>query len=196
MTITLTNLPYGKDALEPHISARTLEFHHGKHHQAYVTNLTKLIAGTDMESLSLEEMIKKSAGNAATASIFNNAAQVWNHMFYWNCMKKNGGGKPSGKLLKKIEAAFGSFDKFIEEMKNAAVTQFGSGWAWLVLEGDALKIMKTSNADTPLAHGIKALVVIDVWEHAYYLDYQNRRPDYVAAFFENLVNWEYAESLL
>ena len=196
MTITVPDLPYGKDALEPHISARTLEFHHDKHHQAYVTNLIKLVAGTDMESLSLEEMIKKSAGNPSKAGVFNNAAQVWNHTFYWNCMKKNGGGMPSGKLLKKIEAAFGSFDKFIEEMKNAAVTQFGSGWAWLVLEGDTLTIMKTSNADTPLAHGIKALLAIDVWEHAYYLDYQNRRPDYVATFFEKLVNWGYAESLL
>ncbi len=196
MTITLPNLPYGKDALEPHISARTLEFHHDKHHQAYVTNLTKLIAGTDMESLSLEEIIKKSGGDASKAGIFNNAAQVWNHTFYWNCMKKNGGGRPSGKLLQKIEAAFGSFDAFIEEMKNAAVTQFGSGWAWLVLDGDKVKIMKTSNADTPLAHGIKAILAIDVWEHAYYLDFQNRRPDYVATFFDKLVNWGHAETLL
>ncbi len=196
MAITLTSLPYAKDALEPHISTRTLEFHHDKHHQAYVTNLTKLIAGTDMESLSLEEIITRSAGDASKAGIFNNAAQVWNHAFYWNCMKKNGGGKPSGKLLKKIETTFGSLDAFIDEMKNAAVTQFGSGWAWLVLDGEAVKIMKTSNADTPLAHGTKALLTIDVWEHAYYLDFQNRRPDYVAAFFESLVNWGHAESLL
>lgn len=196
MAITLPDLPYAKDALEPHISARTLEFHHDKHHQAYVTNLAKLIAGTDMENLSLEDIIKKSSGDAAKAGIFNNAAQVWNHTFYWNCMKKNGGGKPGAKLMGKIEAAFGSFDKFIEEMKNAAVTQFGSGWAWLVLDGDTVKIMKTSNADNPLAHGQKALLTIDVWEHAYYLDYQNRRPDYVATFFDKLVNWEYAESLM
>lgn len=194
MAITLPDLPYAKDALEPHISARTLEFHHDKHHQAYVTNLTKLIAGTDMENMSLEEIIKKSAPDAAKAGIFNNSAQVWNHSFYWNCMKKNGGGKPGAKLLAKIETAFGSFDKFIEEMKNAAVTQFGSGWAWLVLDGDTVKIMKTSNADCPLAHGQKALLTIDVWEHAYYLDYQNRRPDYVATFFEKLVNWEFVES--
>ena len=196
MAITLPDLPYAKDALEPHISARTLEFHHDKHHQAYVTNLTKLIAGTDMENMSLEDIIKKSSGDAAKAGIFNNAAQVWNHTFYWNCMKKNGGGKPGAKLLAKIEAAFGSFDKFIEEIKNAAVTQFGSGWAWLVLDGDTVKIMKTSNADCPLAHGQKAILTIDVWEHAYYLDFQNRRPDYVATFFEKLVNWEFAESLM
>lgn len=194
MAITLPDLPYAKDALEPHISAKTLEFHHDKHHQAYVTNLTKLIAGTDMENMSLEDIIKKSAGDAAKAGIFNNSAQVWNHTFYWNCMKKNGGGKPSEKLMKKIDAAFGNFDKFIEEMKNAAVTQFGSGWAWLVLDGDSVKIMKTSNADCPLAHGQKAILTIDVWEHAYYLDYQNRRPDYVATFFEKLVNWEFVES--
>ncbi len=196
MAITLPDLPYAKDALEPHISARTLEFHHDKHHQAYVTNLTKLIAGTDMENMSLEDIIKKSSGDAAKAGIFNNAAQVWNNTFYWNCMKKNGGGKPGAKLLAKIEAAFGSFDKFIEEIKNAAVTQFGSGWAWLVLDGDTVKIMKTSNADCPLAHGQKAILTIDVWEHAYYLDFQNRRPDYVATFFEKLVNWEFAESLM
>ncbi|HPS56872.1 MAG TPA: superoxide dismutase [Spirochaetota bacterium] len=194
MVITLPDLPYAKDALEPHISARTLEFHHDKHHQAYVTNLTKLIAGTDMENMSLEEIIKKSAPDAAKAGIFNNSAQVWNHTFYWNCMKKNGGGKPGAKLLAKIEKAFGSYDKFIEEMKNAAVTQFGSGWAWLIADGDTVRIMKTSNADNPLAHGQKALLTIDVWEHAYYLDYQNRRPDYVAVFFDKLVNWEFAES--
>ena len=196
MAITLPDLPYAKDALEPHISARTLEFHHDKHHQAYVTNLTKLIAGTDMENMPLEDIIKKSSGDAAKAGIFNNAAQVWNHTFYWNCMKKNGGGKPGPKLSAKIDAAFGSFDKFIEEMKNAAVTQFGSGWAWLVLDGDTVKIMQTSNADCPLAHGQKAVLTIDVWEHAYYLDFQNRRPDYVATFFEKLVNWEFAESLM
>lgn len=194
MSITLPDLPYGKDALEPHISAKTLEFHHGKHHNAYVTNLTKLIAGTPMENLSLEEIIMKSAKDSSMTGIFNNAAQVWNHTFYWNCMKKNGGGKPSGKIGAAIDKAFGSYEKFIEEMKNAATTQFGSGWAWLVMEGDALKIMKTSNADTPMVHGAKALLTIDVWEHAYYLDWQNRRPDYAAAFLDNLVNWEFVES--
>lgn len=194
MSVTLPDLPYSKESLEPHISAKTLEFHHGKHHNAYVTNLNKLIAGTPLENLSLEDIILKSAKDPAMTGIFNNSAQVWNHTFYWSCMKKNGGGKPSGRLASAIDKAFGSFDKFIEEMKNAAATQFGSGWAWLVKDGDALKIMKTSNADTPMVHGVKALLAIDVWEHAYYLDYQNRRPDYIAAFFENLVNWEFVES--
>lgn len=194
MSVTLPELPYSKDALEPHISSKTLEFHHGKHHNAYVTNINKLIAGTPMENLSLEDIILKSAKDPAMTGVFNNSAQVWNHTFYWNCMKKNGGGKPSGKISAEIDKAFGSFDKFIEELKNAAATQFGSGWAWLVKEGDTLKIMKTSNADTPMVHGVKALLTIDVWEHAYYLDYQNRRPDYIAAFFENLVNWDFVES--
>ncbi|TAL36723.1 MAG: superoxide dismutase [Spirochaetes bacterium] len=196
MAITLPNLPYEMNALEPYISARTLEFHHGKHHNAYVTNLGKLIAGTDLETMNLEDIIKKSAGDAARAGIFNNSAQVWNHSFYWKCMKKGGGGKPAGKIGGMIDKAFGGFDKFVEEMKNAAVTQFGSGWAWLVEEGGALKIMKTGNADLPLVHGAKALLTIDVWEHAYYLDYQNRRPDYAAAFMEHLVNWEFVESCL
>jgi Fe-Mn family superoxide dismutase len=195
MSVTLPDLPYSKDSLEPYISANTLDFHHGKHHNAYVTNLNKLIAGTPLENLSLEDIILKSAKDPAMTGIFNNSAQVWNHTFYWNCMKKNGGGKPSGRLASAIDKAFGSFDKFIEEM-NAAATQFGSGWAWLVKEGDDLKIMKTSNADTPMVHGAKALLTIDVWEHAYYLDFQNRRPDYIAAFFENLVNWEFVESQL
>lgn len=194
MSVTLPELPYSKDALEPHISSKTLEFHHGKHHNAYVTNINKLIAGTPMENLSLEDIILKSAKDPVMTGIFNNSAQVWNHTFYWNCMKKNGGGKPSGKLAAEIDKAFGSFEKFMEEIKNAAATQFGSGWAWLVKEGDTLKIMKTSNADTPMVHGVKALLTIDVWEHAYYLDYQNRRPDYIAAFFENLVNWDFVES--
>lgn len=196
MAITLPELPYKPDALEPYISARTLDFHHGKHHNAYVTNLQKLIAGTDMENMALEDIIKKSAGDAAKAGIFNNSAQVWNHSFYWKCMKPNGGGKPGAKLSDMINKAFGGFDKFIEEMKNAATTQFGSGWAWLVLEGGALKVMKTGNADTPMVHGAKALLTIDVWEHAYYLDYQNRRPDYVATFLDKLVNWEFVESQL
>lgn len=196
MAFELPALPYPDTALEPYYSAKTFSFHHGKHHKAYVDNLNKLLPGSDFETKTLEEIILATAGDAARAGFFNNAAQVWNHTFYWNCMKKNGGGKPGAKLMGKIEAAFGSFDKFIEEMKNAAVTQFGSGWAWLVLDGDTVKIMKTSNADNPLAYGQKALLTIDVWEHAYYLDYQNRRPDYVATFFEKLVNWEYAESLM
>ncbi len=196
MAITLPELPYSNNALEPHISARTLEFHHGKHHNAYVTNLQKLIAGTDMEKMGLDDIIKKSAGDSAKTGIFNNAAQVWNHSFYWKCMKPGGGGNPPKRLADMINSAFGGFDKFIEEMKNAAATQFGSGWAWLVIDDGSLKIMKTSNADTPMVHGAKALLTIDVWEHAYYLDYQNRRPDYVATFLDKLVNWEFVESQL
>ncbi len=192
MAFTLPDLPFPKDALEPHISARTLEFHHGKHHNAYVTNLNNLVKGTDLEKESLEGIINKVSGDSSKAGIFNNAAQTWNHTFYWNSMKKNGGGKPSGEVAKMIEASFGGFDKFKEELKNAATTQFGSGWAWLILEGNSLKVIKTSNADTPIAHGQKPLVTIDVWEHAYYLDYQNRRPDYISAFIDNLLNWDFA----
>lgn len=194
MSITLPNLLYDKDALEPYISAKTLDFHHGKHHNAYVTNLNNLITGTDLEKSSLEDIIMKSFNNPSMAGIFNNAAQAWNHAFYWNCMKKNGGGKPTGKLAEEMDKNFISFDKFLEEIKNAAITQFGSGWAWLVKDHDSLKIIKTSNADTPMIHGSNPLLVIDVWEHAYYLDYQNQRPNYVAAFFENLVNWDFVAS--
>ncbi len=192
MAFTLPDLPYAKDALEPHISSRTLEFHHGKHHNAYVTNLNNLVKGTDLEKESLEGIINKTAGDSSKAGMFNNAAQTWNHTFYWQSMKKNGGGKPSGDIAKMIDASFGGFDKFKEELKNAATTQFGSGWAWLILEGSALKVIKTPNADTPIAHGQKPLMTIDVWEHAYYLDYQNRRPDYISAFIDNLLNWDFA----
>ena len=196
MAIELPPLPYPKDALAPVISAQTLEFHHGKHHQAYVTNTGKLIAGTDLESADLETLIRKTVGDPAKAGLFNNAAQVWNHTFYWNCLKPNGGGKPVGAIAGRIQADFGSYEKFLEDFKNAAVTQFGSGWAWLALTGGKLEILKTANADTPLAHGKKALLTVDVWEHAYYLDYQNRRPDYVAAVMEKLVNWEFVNSQL
>ena len=177
MAITLPELPFPKTALAPYISANTLDFHHGKHHNAYVTNLNKLIEGTDLASKSLEEIIKAVAGDSSKAGIFNNAAQAWNHTFYWHCMKQNGGGEPTGKIKGMIESTFGSYAKFVEEFKNAGATQFGSGWAWLVLEGGTLKITKTPNADTPMAHGQKALLTVDVWEHAYYLDFQNRRPD-------------------
>jgi len=197
MAFELPPLPYDKSALEPHISARTLEFHHGKHHAAYVNNLNGLIKDTDLASKSLEEIILASAKDLpAKQGIFNNAAQVWNHTFFWNCMKPNGGGKPSGKILAKIESDIGSFDKFIEEFRSAATTQFGSGWAWLVLDGGKLKITKTGNADLPMAHGQKALLTVDVWEHAYYLDYQNRRIDFVQAFIDNLINWEFVEKNL
>ncbi|MDH5656806.1 MAG: superoxide dismutase [Spirochaetia bacterium] len=196
MSITLPDLPYAKDALEPHISSKTLDFHHGKHHNTYVTNINKMIEGTDLAGLDLEAIIKKVAGDSSKAGIFNNAAQVWNHTFYWHCMKPNGGGQPSGALLDKINADFGSLDKFKEEFKNAAATQFGSGWAWLVEEGGKLKVTKTANADLPMVHGQKALLTCDVWEHAYYLDFQNRRPDYVGVFLENLVNWDFVASNL
>lgn len=191
MAIQLPELPYAKDALAPVISANTLEFHHGKHHRAYVDNGNKLIAGTDLEKESLEAIIRKTAGDASRAGIFNNAAQVWNHSFYWQCLKPGGGGAPTGAVAAKIKAAWGSYEKFAEELKTAGATQFGSGWAWLILEGKDLKIVKTANADTPLAHNQKPLLTIDVWEHAYYLDYQNRRPDYLAAVIQNLINWDF-----
>ena len=196
MAISLPELPFGKDALAPVISANTLDFHYGKHHKAYVDNLNKLIAGTDLEGKTLEEIIKIAAKDSAKAGIFNNAAQVWNHSFYWQCLKKAGGGTPTGAIAAKINAAWGNYEKFAEELKNAGVTQFGSGWAWLVLEGDQLKITKTANADTPLAHGQKPLLTIDVWEHAYYLDYQNRRPDYLAAVIQSLINWDFVNANL
>jgi Fe-Mn family superoxide dismutase len=197
MAFELPSLPFAIDALEPHISARTFEFHHGKHHAAYVTNLNNLTKDTDLASKSLEEVIKAAAADLpAKQGIFNNAAQVWNHTFFWNCLKKGGGGKPGPKLLARIEAELGGFDKFKEDFKNAAVTQFGSGWAWLVEDGGKLKITKTANADLPLAHGQKALLTVDVWEHAYYLDWQNRRPDFVQCFLDNLVNWEFVEANL
>jgi superoxide dismutase, Fe-Mn family len=196
MAIVLPELPYAKNALEPHISEKTLEFHYGKHHNAYVVNGNKLIEGTELAEESLEEIIKKTAGDASRAGIFNNAAQVWNHTFYWQCMKPGGGGPPSGPIAEKIDAGFGSYETFVEEFKNAGVTQFGSGWSWLVLKDDALQIIKTANADTPVAHGTRPLLVVDVWEHAYYLDYQNRRPDYLSVFVENLINWDFANACL
>lgn len=196
MAFELPQLPYSKSDLEPHISEKTLEFHYGKHHQAYVTNLNKLTEGTPMASLSLEDVITQTAGNKDAIGIFNNAAQVWNHTFYWNCMRSNGGGEPSGLLKAKLESSFGSVEKFKEYFHQAALTQFGSGWAWLVEDHGHLKIMKTRNADLPLAHDKKALLTCDVWEHAYYLDYQNRRPDYVATFLESLVNWDFVASQL
>jgi Fe-Mn family superoxide dismutase len=193
---TLPPLPYKDDALAPFITANTLSFHYGKHHKAYVDNLNKLAEGKRYGTMSLEDVVKASAKEAADAGIFNNAAQIWNHTFYWNSMKQGGGGTPSGKLLEKITADFGSFDALKTQFADAAKTQFGSGWAWLVLDGGKLKVTKTGNADTPLAHGQKALITCDVWEHAYYLDFQNRRPDYVAAFLDKLVNWDFAAANL
>lgn len=192
MTFTLPPLPYEKNALEPHISSRTLDFHHGKHHQTYVDNLNKLIANTELENKPLEEIIRLSAQDTAKAGIFNNAAQVWNHTFYWHSLKKEGGELPQGVLLKRIAQDFGDYDKFKEAFKQAGATQFGSGWVWLVEEKGTLKIVKTGNADLPMIHGQKALLTCDVWEHAYYLDYQNRRPDYLEVFLNHLVNWDFA----
>lgn len=196
MPFTLPDLPYPQSALEPHISANTLSFHHGKHHQAYVTNLNNLVKDTPLANASLEEVIKESAKDSSKAGIFNNSAQVWNHTFFWHSMKPNGGGAPTGEIAKKIEKDFGSYDQFKDAFKQAAATQFGSGWAWLVLDGDKLKVIKTPNADLPMVHGQKALLTLDVWEHAYYLDYQNRRPDYITTFLDHLVNWEFAEKNL
>ncbi len=196
MTIELPPLPYDRSALEPHISERTLDFHYGKHHQAYVTNLNKAIADTELEGKSLEEIIRASAGNESRIGIFNNAAQVWNHTFYWNSMSPQGGGAPEGELAARIDADLGGLDSLKEALKAAAVGRFGSGWAWLVEADGKLAITSTGNADLPLVHGQKALLTIDVWEHAYYLDYQNRRPDYVETFLTHLVNWEFAAANL
>jgi Fe-Mn family superoxide dismutase len=196
MAFELPPLPFAKDALQPHISANTLDFHHGKHHNTYVVNLNNLTKDTPLASNSLEEVVNAVAGDAGKIGVFNNAAQVWNHTFYWNCMKPGGGGAPSGDLASAINSAFGSLDKFGEEFKNACVTQFGSGWGWLVAENGSLKITKTANADTPLVHGQTALLTCDVWEHAYYLDFQNRRPDYVQAFLDNLINWDFVAANL
>jgi Fe-Mn family superoxide dismutase len=196
MAFELPPLPYDKSALEPHMSAKTLEFHHGKHHQAYVTNLNNLVKDTPMANQSLEEIIRATAKDDSKAGIFNNAAQVWNHTFFWNCMKPQGGGQPSGAVAEKINQAFGSYDKFKEQFKQAGVTQFGSGWAWLVVDGGQLKVTKTPNAVNPMAQGQTALLTCDVWEHAYYLDYQNRRPDFVETFLNNLVNWDFVNKNL
>jgi superoxide dismutase, Fe-Mn family len=196
MTFELPSLPYADTALEPYYSAKTFSFHHGKHHKAYVDNLNKLLPGSPFESSSLEEIILAVAGDATKAGFFNNAAQVWNHTFFWNCMKPGGGGAPSGALAAKIDAAFGSYEKFAEQFKAAAVGRFGSGWAWLVLDGGELKIMSTPNAETPMTGGKKALLTVDVWEHAYYLDFQNRRPDFVQTFLDQLVNWDFVAANL
>jgi Fe-Mn family superoxide dismutase len=196
MAHELPPLPYASDALAPHITAETLSFHHGKHHNAYVTNLNNLIKGTDLESKSLEEIVKLTAGKADKAGVFNNAAQVWNHTFYWHSMKPNGGGKPTGAIAQKIDADFGSYEKFVEAFTQAGTTQFGSGWAWLSLKNGKLEITKTPNAETPLTTGATPLLTMDVWEHAYYVDFRNRRPDYIKTFLEKLVNWDFANKNL
>jgi Fe-Mn family superoxide dismutase len=186
-------LPYDFNALEPYgMKGETFEYHYGKHHKAYVDNLNKLTDGTELADKSLEEVIKASFKDASKAGIFNNAAQVWNHTFFWNSLKPAGGGQPSGALADKIDQDFGSFEKFQEEFSNAAATQFGSGWAWLIDDGGTLKVIKTPNAENPLAYGQKALLTLDVWEHAYYIDYRNARPAFIKNYLEQLVNWDFA----
>ena len=193
---TLPPLPFPEDALAPVISANTLSFHYGKHHKTYVDNLNKLVAGTEYEGATLEKIIKDTAGKADKSGIFNNAAQVWNHTFYWNGLRANGGGKPSGRIAQMIESDLGGYEQFKKDFANAGVTQFGSGWAWVVLDGGKLKIVKTGNADTPMTKGQTAILTLDVWEHAYYLDYQNRRPDHLNACIDKLLNWEFANTNL
>ena len=188
----LPALPYADNALDPVISASTIGFHYGKHHKGYVENLNKLVAGTEYADMPLEKIITGTAGKADKTAIFNNAAQTWNHTFYWNSLKPKGGGEPAAGLKKKIEASFGAVDTCKKELATTAMSQFGSGWVWLVLDGGKLKVVKTGNADSPLIKGMKPLLTIDVWEHAYYLDYQNRRVDYVAAVLDKLLNWDFA----
>lgn len=188
----LPALPYAENALEPIITARTIGFHYGKHHQAYVDNLNKVIKETECADLPLEKIITGTAGRPENTAIFNNAAQVWNHTFYWKSLSPKGGGEPPAALKQKLEGSFGSVDACKKELATAAISHFGSGWAWLVVDGDKLKIVKTANADVPLTTGLKPLLTIDVWEHAYYLDYQNRRADYVNTVLDKLINWEFA----
>lgn len=195
MPFALPDLPYARDALGPHISENTLNFHYGKHHQAYVDNLNKLVDGTDMADLSLEEVIRKSAGT--NPGVFNNSAQIWNHTFYWHSMKPGGGGKPTGAVAEAIDSAFGDYDAFRTAFAQAGATQFGSGWAWLVAVNGAVEVRKTLNAETPLTEaGVVPLLTMDVWEHAYYLDFQNARPKYIETFLDSLVNWDFANQNL
>ena len=196
MPFQLKALPYNKNALEPHMSMRTLEFHHGKHHRKYVEDLNKLIAGTLLERASLETIIRKTHGSKKNEKIFNNAAQVWNHDFFWQSMKPGGGGKPEGELAERIEDSFGDFNSFKDEFLEAGKTQFGSGWAWLIVDGRKLKVIKTPDAENPLVLQKTALLACDVWEHAYYLDYQNHRPDMIKAFLEHLADWDFAAANL
>jgi Fe-Mn family superoxide dismutase len=192
MSIELPPLPFGESDLAPHISANTLSFHYGKHHKAYVDNTNKMIDGTDLAKASLVDIIKAAHGKPDKKGLFNNSAQVWNHTFYWSSLSPKGGGQPSGKLLDRIKSDFGDFGAFKDALAKAAVSQFGSGWAWVVLDGGKLKVEQTANADNPLTSGKTPLLTIDVWEHAYYLDYQNKRPAYVDAVLDKLINWEFA----
>ncbi|WP_121971530.1 superoxide dismutase [Leptolyngbya sp. BC1307] len=192
MAYELPDLPYDYTALEPHISKSTLEFHHDKHHAGYVNKFNAAVKGTDFDSQPIEVVITSIVDNPEQSGLFNNAAQAWNHTFYWESMKPDGGGKPSGELAKKIDADFGSYDQFAEAFKSAGAAQFGSGWAWLVLDGGTLKVTKTLNAVNPLTHNQVPLLTMDVWEHAYYLDYQNQRPEYISTFLNELMNWDFA----
>ena len=196
MTFELPSLPYASDALAPYMSSETLDFHHGKHHQTYVTNLNNLVKDTDMQDSSLEEIVVKSSKDPSMAGIFNNAGQHWNHILFWQCMKPNGGGNVPSKLENKIKQDFGSFEKFREEFINAGITQFGSGWCWLSLKEDKLVVTKSPNAENPIIHNMKPILGCDVWEHSYYLDYKNKRPVYLENFFDKLINWEFVESQL
>ena len=195
-SIVLPPLPWAENALEPVVSAKTISFHYGKHHKTYVDTVNKMITGTEYADMTLERLIGATAGKTDKAGIFNNAAQVWNHTFYWNSLRPKGGGEPPSMLRQKIEAAFGSVDACKKELSAAAVAQFGSGWAWLVADAGKLKVVKTADAETPITHGVKPLLTVDVWEHAYYLDYQNKRADYVNAVLDRLINWEFAEKNL
>lgn len=194
MAFELPALPFEKNALEPFVSARTLDLHHGRHHQTYITNLNNLIAETPLENLTLTEIVRQTAGKPDMTAVFNNAAQDWNHRFYWESLTPNGGSLPDSAFKDAVVEAFGSEDHFKTELKVAALSQFGSGWAWVVKDGDDIKIVKTSNADTPVAHDQVPLLTIDVWEHAYYIDYQNKRADYVSALIDHLLNWQFAAS--
>ena len=196
MSFELPSLPYANDALAPYMSAETLDFHHGKHHQTYVTNLNNLIKDTDLQNSSLEEIVIKSSKDSSMAGIFNNAGQHWNHILFWQCMKPNGGGSIPSELEKKLNEDFGSVDKFKEAFIQAGTTQFGSGWAWLAVNNGKLVVTKSANASNPLVDGMKPILGCDVWEHSYYIDYRNKRPDYLKAFLDSLVNWEFVASQL
>lgn len=197
MTFKQPELPYAEDALEPLISARTVQFHYGKHHAGYVSKLNKGIGGTKFASMGLEDIIRETAGSKEHIGVFRNAAQTWNHSFYWHCMKPGGGGPATGDIAGKIDASFGGFDAFGEKFADAAAGEFGSGWAWLVqTSGGELRIVSTTDAETPVLEGVSPLLTCDVWEHAYYLDYQNRRPDYIKAFLDHLVNWDFVNEML
>lgn len=192
----LPDLPYEKNSFIPHFTPETFDYHHGKHHQAYVTNLNNILKNQeDLQKKSLEELIINASQNANFA-IFNNAAQVWNHTFFWHSIKPHGGLKPKGKILKQLEKDFGSYEEFCDQFKAAAIGQFGSGWAWLVLFNNKLQIVKTANAETPIVNNMKPIIACDVWEHAYYIDYRNKRPDYIDIFIKDMINWEFAESNL